>query len=237
MSKKVIFCFTFAGGTASFYDKLNILADENIELVKLDYPGHGTRHREKLCSNFDEVSEILYSIIKEHVISHEEISYALLGYSMGSIAVFSMIQHIKEKSEIKEPVCVFIAAHEPLTNIDFLGIPAEQMDEAVKQRTIEFGAVPVELIENKVFWRMYLPVYKADYLMIARYNFSECKFRTKVPTTIFFSEDDTRYEDMKLWKNYYIGDCQFIEYSGPHFFINEHYEEIAEVIKERMENL
>ena len=38
-----LLCFPFAGGTASFFDMIEKDL-EGIDLVKLEYAGHGTRH-------------------------------------------------------------------------------------------------------------------------------------------------------------------------------------------------
>ena len=235
MSKLTIFCFTYAGGTSDFFKVIEGALEPEIELVKLEYPGHGKRGKERLCETFEEVSEDLYPIIRDYLHDHDATEYALMGYSMGSIASFAMLQKIEEKNELPSPKHVFMAAHEPLTKREMLDIPSDNIDEYVKKRTIEFGTVDEKLINNQVFWRMYLPLYKADYLMIARFRFEEQKYATMVPATVFYSEDDTKYKDMLLWKNYYIGNIEFERYKGFHFFINDHYDEMASVIKKRLE--
>ncbi len=235
MSKLTIFCFTYAGGTSDFFKVIEGALEPEIELVKLEYPGHGKRGKEKLCETFEEVSEDLYPIIRDYLLGHDVTEYALMGYSMGSITAFAMLQKIEEKNELPSPKHVFMAAHEPLTRIGMLDIPPDEIDEYVKKRTIEFGAVNEDLITNRVFWRMYLPLYKADYLMIARFKFEEQEYKSLVPATVFYSEEDTKYTDMVLWKNYYIGDVEIKRYDGPHFFINDNYEDMAKVIKHRLE--
>ena len=59
-------------------------------------------------------------------------------------------------------------------------------------------------------------------------------FKTNVPLVVFYSETDTRLEDMKLWEKCFIGDCEYHCYKGNHFFIKEHHEEMAEIIKRKM---
>ena len=159
--------------------------------------------------------------------------YALMGYSMGSLVAFAMLQRIVAMGEFMKPRHIFLAAHEPMTKSNILDIPAGEMDDFIRERTIAFRAVPKKLIDNKSFWRMYLPIYKADYLMIARYRFEDISFVTDVPCTVFYSEEDTKYEDMKDWTKYFYLDCKFVEYNGPHFFINEYYKEMAQVMMER----
>ncbi len=110
-----------------------------------------------------------------------------------------------------------------------------EIDNWVKERTIQFGAVPKTLIDNAPFWRMYLPLYKADYLMISQYKFEDLDICTSVPATVFYSETDTPLDEMRDWDRYFVGDIDFIQYEGDHFFINDYHKEIADNIKDRLE--
>ena len=231
----VIFCFTYAGGTAKFFEVIEDALKPEVKLVKLEYSGHGSRAKEKLCEDFIEVSDDLYPVIRDYIKEYNISGYALMGYSMGSIVAFVMLQKIKTMDEIPLPKHVFLAAHEPMTRIIMSDIPEEEIDEYVKKRTIEFDAVGQDLIDNRVFWRMYLPLYKADYFMIARYNFEDMAFSTSIPATVFYSEEDTAYSDMVLWKKYFTEDVEYDCYEGPHFFINDHFEDMAKTIKRRLE--
>ena len=237
MSKnRILFCFTYAGGTSAFYNQLEEELAEEVEVVKLEYAGHGDRHREKLATSFEEVARDLYGTIQKILEERDvETTYALMGYSMGSIAVVEMLRQIASVHGMKMPTHIFLAAHEPINKIDFSGVPEEEIDEYVKKRTVQFGGIPETLLNNRSFWRVYLPIYKADYMMIGAYDFDSLDYRTDIPATVFYSETDTRFDDMKQWKEYFTGKCEFIEYDGNHFFINEHCREMASVIISRLE--
>ena len=226
-----LFCFTFAGGTAAFFSQLEEACVSTIEFIKLEYPGHGSRHKEKICDTFQELSHDLYAQIREKYSGDE---YALMGYSMGSIAVLETLQHMINMEELPSPKHVFLAAHEPRAMVVLEKYSPEELDDYVKKRTVRFGGVPEQLINNKSFWRMYLPLYKADYLMISKYDFEKMDFTTDIPATVFYSETDTPRSEMEHWKKYFTGSCEFVEYTGTHFFINEYYREMAVLIKERL---
>ena len=226
-----LFCFTFAGGTAAFFNQLEEACVPQIEFIKLEYPGHGLRHKEKLCNTFQELSRDLYAQIQG---KYSGDKYALMGYSMGSIAVLETLRYLIGKGELPWPKYIFLAAHEPKVVVDLDKYSSEEINDYVKNRTILFGGVPDQLLDNKSFWRMYLPLYKADYLMISRYNFKNLEFTSDIPATIFYSETDTPRTGMEQWKKYFIGSCELIEYSGTHFFINEHCEEMAALIKHKL---
>ena len=230
MNKPQIFCFTYAGGNAAFFN--DIEKDlPSYELVKLEYSGHGTRHKEPLYQKFDELADDLYDRIKNEYNGFE---YALFGYSMGTISLVEVLKRIVDKHEMPLPGNVFIAAHEPMTKVEFAGNTQEEQNEWVKQRTIRFGTVPEKLINNKSFWRMYLPLYRADYSMIGKYRFEDLVLKSDIPAVVFYSETDTRYEDMRLWKNIFVGDVEFYQYEGTHFFIQIHHSDMAAIIQQRM---
>lgn len=234
--RKILFCFTFAGGTAAFYDELERCLVPDICLVKLEYPGHGARHKEPLYENFYELSNDLYGQIKEimtHKQAHTE--YSLMGYSMGSIAVAEVLRKILYMGEMVQPKHIFLAAHEPVTKDELLGLCAQKADQYVKERTISFGGIPERLVHNHSFWRVYLPVYRADYTMIAKYRFEQLDLKTTIPVTVYYSETDTKFADMEKWIQFFVGKCDFVQYEGGHFFIKEHYKEMADIIIRELE--
>ena len=230
MNKPQIFCFTYAGGTAAFFDLIEKDL-QKFELVKIEYAGHGTRYKESFYQNFKELAEDMFCQFKERYLGG---NYALFGYSMGTITVIELLKRILDDHEMTKPLHVFLAAHEPHTKTELIGFRDKESDEWVKERTIKFGGVPEKLINNKSFWRMYLPLYRADYTLIGKYRFEDLDLRTAIPATIFYSESDTPRKEMNLWRKHFIGDCEYHAFQGNHFFIWEDHQEMARIIDLRM---
>ena len=231
-NKTQLFCFTYAGGTASFFDNVENCLRDYMEVVKLEYSGHGKRFNEPKYKNFDELADDMYNIICK---CYNNGNYALFGYSMGTISVIEVLKRIIREKTIPLPNNIFIAAHAPYTKGGIKGFSEEEIDRFVKERTIQFGGIPEQLINNNSFWRMYMPLYKADYSIIAKYKFEDLLLESTIPTTLFYSETDTPLEKMKLWKKYFTGKCDFYRYEGKHFFIKDYYNEISKIIKEKIE--
>ena len=230
MSKKQLFCFTFAGGSASFYDEIEDDLPE-LELIKVEYPGHGSRYKDPFAEDFDELADDSYRQIKE---KYNGQTYGLIGYSMGTIAVVEVLKRILEDSEMTDPSHIFLAAHEPHTKTELAGFTEDKLDEWIREHTLQFGGIPDKLAQNKTFWRMYLPIYRADYTLIQNYQFEEINLKTSIPASIFYSDLDTPRCKMEKWKKYFTGSCDFHCYEGNHFFIQEHHQEIAIVIWSKM---
>ena len=231
MSKPQIFCYTFAGGTASFFDPIEKDLPA-LELVKPDYAGHGIRRKEPFYRDYSELADDLHSRFRAEYSGGK---YALFGYSMGAITAAEILKRILADPEFPIPVHIYLAAHEPHTKAELAGYAPEEADERVKERTIRFGGVPEKLLENKSFWRTYLPLYKADYSLIGKYRFEDLHFQTEIPATVFYSETDTPRADLEAWRRYFIGKCEFSEFPGNHFFIQEKHQEMARIIAAGME--
>ena len=210
-----LFCFTFAGGTAAFYDQLDPYFDNTIDIIKLEYAGHGIRYREGFYEDFTELAEDMYRCIKELI--HMNTPYALIGYSMGSISLVEVLKLIITRKELPLPEHVFLAAYSPKTKRELVGCQTEDSDGFVKKLMISFGGIPEKLIENNSFWRMYLPFYRNDYSIVRKYKFEDLFLNTMVPATVFYSETDTSLDDMKKWGRYFIGNTQYVCYEGKHF--------------------
>ena len=227
-----LFCFPCAGGTADFFNQLDPWFSPAIELVKLEYAGDGTRHREPLYQDFAQLAEDLYAEVKSRYRSGGD--YALFGYSMGSVAAAEVLHQILRKGELPPPKRVFLAAHGPSVKRELLRFQGNEADEWVKERTIFLGGVPEKLRDNRTFWRVYLPLYRADYTLITNYEFDRLIMACEVPLTGLYGAGDLSPEEMQAWSRYFQGECEFVEFPGNHFFITEHGREMAERMESRL---
>ena len=225
-SKLQLFCFTYAGGTKEFFNVIEPDLD-GIDVIALEYAGHGERHKEEYYQDFNELADDMFRKVKDRLCDE----YALFGYSMGSIALVEVLKRII-KCGLQQPSNIFLAAHEPHTKSELLGYTSDELDEWVKQRTIQFGAVPEKLINNRPFWRLYLPLYRADYTIIGKYDFEKLDIKSRISATIFYSETDTPLSGMKMWTRYFP--CKFYQFQGTHFFIQKYHKEMGRIIKDKM---
>lgn len=229
-NKPQLFCFTHAGGTAEFFDPIKHETSK-ICVEALEYAGHGKRHQEGYYHTFNELTDDMLRLIHER---YNGGGYALFGYSMGSISLVEVMRHIIREGDMPLPLHVFLAAHEPRVGRDLSGFTGQEDDDWVKECTVRFGGIPKELQNNAAFWRVYLPVYRADYSLIGTYNFCKLNFSCRIPTTVFYSETDTPIEEMNRWKTYFAGACDFFRYEGNHFFMKEHYKDITRIIEDKV---
>lgn len=223
-----LFCFPCAGGTADFFHQLDPWLGPSVELTGLEYAGHGPRRKEPLYQDFNQLAEDLYAAVKRLYRPGED--YALFGYSMGSVAAAETLARILQAGEVPLPKRVFLAAHGPAVKRELLRFQGDEADEWVKERTLSLGGVPDVLRNNRTFWRVYLPLYRADYTLITNYDFDKLTLASEIPLTGLYGNQDLTLEEMRAWKRYFQGECEFVEFEGNHFFITEYRKEVAEKI-------
>lgn len=226
MSNPQLFCFPYAGGNAEFF---SVIGQDlpDVQLVAAEYAGHGSRRKEALMDDFGVLADDVFRTVQQ---TYSGGTYGLFGYSMGTITLVEVLVRILQ-SGMTPPACVFLAAHEPQTCTLHLENGRRPFDEIVKERMIAYGGIPAQLLNNKSFWRMYMPLYRADYTMITNYRFEELRLCCRIPAAVFYSETDTPFPAVAQWKNYFTGPCDFFAYTGTHFFIQEHHEQMAKIIR------
>lgn len=227
-----LFCLPHAGGNAAFFDNLrNELQPGNVKVCALDYPGHGTRRKEE-CA--DSIENLAKDMIAKIVSEFDGEEYAIFGYSMGCVVAAEVLRRIIKAQNILEPSHMILAAHAPKTLNQLRGINEGTVDDLLKQRTIAFGAVPESLINNSTFWRTYMPYFRSDYEMLSKFDFDLFDLQTRIPATILYSEEDTPFNEIVLWNNYFKGENKYVPYNGNHFFLKNNIAEIANLISNRL---
>lgn len=104
MSKKlVLYTIPFAGGSSLSYLGWNKYLNSDIELVNLDYSGHGKRIGEVLISNFDDVVWDILTQIKDSLNNRKFLIY---GHSMGGMVAYYISRILQEKFQTIPELCL-----------------------------------------------------------------------------------------------------------------------------------
>ena len=226
--KMQLFILPYAGGSIASFKKLTDLVDDTIETISVEYTGRGKRIKEPLLDSIGDMLNDAISYCKER--RNPEIPYAIMGYSMGSILAYEML--IKDVFG-EEPSHLFIAAEvspkQRSQELEKLGSPTE---EQILARAKSLGGMDERLLSNKRFADIYIKPMVSDYRNFFGYRFANYKERVKVDTTYFYCEKDTSREDVEKWGELIEGKFDFHEYGENHFFINQYYKEMAQVINE-----
>lgn len=236
MSEKTkIFCISYAGGASTIYNKWRPIMIENIEVIPVELAGRGVRHNEKFYNNIEEAVLDIYSIIKKE--SNFD-NIAIFGHSMGAMLAYLVAKKIKNEINI-EPKALFLSGNSPL--IKNYAYISNLPDDLFLNKVIEFGGITQEMIEIKELMDMVLPVLRADFKMIEEYKKENVEYPKEVfsvPIIAFTGKKDkgVTSDDMNEWRKYTKGKFELYQFEGNHFFINEYYQEIIDIICSQLNN-
>lgn len=224
-----LICLPYAGGSAQILkNRLHKYLKDEIEVVLVEPPGHGSCFGEKLITNFDELIKLLMLKVVPEIEEKED--YALLGYSMGSRLVYALYYEII-RMKLKKPAVMFFCSAIPPK------IPYERKNldrEFIILEMKRLGGTEEEVLSNKQLMNIFVPIMRADMQVLYSYVYRNPKEKIKVPVVVLFGRfDDDVIGSIYSWNDYVEGKCEFYGYADGHFFINKYYREIAEVINKK----
>lgn len=221
-----LYILPYAGGSVAAFKRLTDLLDEKIEVITVEYAGRGTRIKEPLAENICEMYEDVVDYCKKRRIVEKP--FAILGYSMGSILAYEMIARKSIPGQLKH---FFVAAEvSPRYRSDALQRIRTVSDEIILKRVKKLGGMDESLINDKRFIDIYLRPMISDCRNFFGYRYADNKEVIQTNTSVFYCQQDTPLSEVKKWSELINGTFDYYELGHNHFFINDHYKEMASII-------
>jgi surfactin synthase thioesterase subunit len=226
-----IICLPFAGGSKYSYRKLEENLPPYLSFTTVEYPGHGARSSEELCT---QISELALDAIAQKLDKIKNGNYAIYGHSMGGIVGYEMIRNILRLG-LRPPLHFFVTGttgpssptrserkwHE-LSKSDFM------------EKLKELDGCPEEIFIDQDLFDYFEPILRADFLAIANYTYSQ-SIPFDVPISVITgSYEIMEDEHIRLWQMESIHKVNFSKLPGKHFFINH---EPISVVKQIVRDL
>ncbi|OAT84675.1 hypothetical protein A6P54_02675 [Bacillus sp. MKU004] len=223
-----LFCFPYAGGSASVYHKWKRLINQNIEIIPIEFNGRGKKISLTHCESFEDLVRESFNEVKSHLSDGEK--YALFGHSMGGILVYELANKIFN-SDLHNPSKIFISGANPpilkrKTKISHLD------DDTFLQKVIEIGGTPEEIASNLELREIFLPILKADFSLMENYQPKRYKHIGKAVVVLYGLYDQiTTGETIEYWGEMFDHPIKIYGLNGGHFFIKEDELEVIGIIE------
>lgn len=219
-----LFLLPYAGGRADAFAPLIACLDHFIEPIAVEYPGRGKRAGDPLPSGHEEFFQDVTEYVRRR--RNAELPYALFGYSMGAAFAYEMVSR-----EIldRPPAHLFFGARACIADEPI----RELTDEEVLIHVKQLGGFDPKLMSNPRLFRVFTHPLLDDFHIAAQYRFAEGK-HPDCGSTVLYSEEDTPFPAVKGWSQLTAGKTDFFAFSGSHFFMREHSQQIARIISEKL---
>ncbi|MDO4321563.1 MAG: thioesterase domain-containing protein [Lachnospiraceae bacterium] len=219
-----LFLLPFAGGNATSFQKMTEHLDSFIQTVTVEYSGRGSRLNEGDITDYGIFRNDVVEYIKSH--RKKDKPYAIFGYSMGAALAYE----IASQNLLGEaPVHLFYGARACIADESLPKLSDEEFIEHAKT----MGGFDERVTRNKRLFRLFIHPLKDDYNIAKQFRFEKGELPF-CDCTVLYSEKDTPFDTVRKWKRLTTGKTEFFEFGNNHFFVLEHYEEIAKIINQTL---
>jgi surfactin synthase thioesterase subunit len=231
MKKINIICLPFAGGNKYSYRPYSVSSTASLNFVTLEYPGRGSRIKEDLKFNLDDLVDDLYT---QCIALVKEGEYALYGHSMGGLISYLLAKKILANN-LNVPKHLFVTGTVgPSASVRLEKKRSLLGKEAFLQEIKDFGGMPEEILKNDELLDFFEPILRADFTVSESYRHTATPLLNIPITVITGSEEDMEIDEIKTWQKETSEPIDFKVLSGGHFFIYGHVETILQIISNKL---
>lgn len=227
-----LFCLPYAGGSGIIYRKWKKVVRGNIEVRPIELKGRGSRYIEGFYNDLHEAVEDIYFQIKDEI---NDGDFGIFGHSMGSILAYELYYKILKEGKPKARHIFFSAHRAPGFNKEdkMHTLP----DEEFMEKVIGLGGTPKEVIENKELLEFVQPILRNDFRILEEYTYKEKEELIESEVSVLIGEkDEITLEEAKEWNKLAAKEICIYTFEGDHFFINNEYKKIIDIIESKIKS-
>ncbi|PWQ99262.1 thioesterase II family protein [Leucothrix arctica] len=224
-----IFAFPFSGAGPVVYQRwAKQLEQQGIELLGVQLPGRESRYKEKLIIDLKDLIQELATEIQ--LLPDKECVF--FGHSLGALIAFELCRELRRRGAPTPKHLVLSAFRSPsmpnpnaeLHNLD---------DKTLIQRMREYGGTPEAILSNPEFMAIFIPVLRADFKLFETYQYTQ-EPPLNCPITMLCGQDDriVKPEYIVGWKDQSTLPVKTILFSGGHFFLEPHKQDVLRLLKD-----
>lgn len=216
--KMNLFCLPPAGSSASLYATWGKLTTDNITLIPVEYPGHGSLVRHPLITDPVELTQH----IVEKIQSHGDQPFILFGHSVGAAMAWRVEQAIRN-TNLHEQLQMLVISGRPELEFSSKMSPKRFLSrEGLVSALRRYNAVPEELLANDDAMDFFLSILRSDFHLNDN-MLNDSISQTDIPLLTFYGEDDPDIPEqaqMQAWQKHSSHWLGCYPLAGDHFFFH-----------------
>ncbi len=221
-----LFCFHYAGGSASTFRGWVEDLDDFVELIAIQLPGRENRYGEMLINNINQIIDNL----SLHFNQYLNKPFVFLGHSLGALIAFELVRSLRRKGKPQPKQLIVSATRAP--QVKFNKHIIHKLDDAnFSKELMKYNGMPRVIIENKELFSLLMPIVRADFCVSETYQYLHER-PLSCPITAFGGLNDNTFsqEDLVRWKDQTVSSFNDHYFQGDHFFIKSSYNEVINIV-------
>lgn len=228
-----LFCFPYAGGSASIFAAWPNQLPTHIEVCPVQLPGRETRIKEAPYKRLTMLVEALARELSPFL----DKPFAFFGHSMGALISFELTRHLRRTGG-PQPGHLFVSAarapHTPDTEPPIHHLPEKEFIEALKA----YNGTPEPVLQHEELMEIILPYLRADFEICETHTY-QAEEPLPMPFTVLGGWEDKKIEANQLgaWRDLTSSTCTIKMFSGDHFFLLKYRQQILETISSQLSSI
>ncbi len=222
-----LFIFPHAGGSAQYYIPFAKTFTSDVKRVAVQYPGKGGSHDLASFRSIPDLAERVFGLLP----AKSDGPVAFFGHSMGALVSFEVARRFEAADRPISALFVSASAAPGLLGTEYI----PESDRGLLEVVGEMTGVNPEFLENEEFAARILPTLRG-YKAIMNY---ECPSDAAVscPIAAYLADDDAiaAPEKVQPWADRTTGEFSMREFSGHHFYVNDHLAELVADIEDKLQ--
>lgn len=191
-------------------------------------PGRESRLDEAPLRDIAELVEPLCSALEPFL----ERPYALFGHSMGALVAYEVARRLSGSAGMG-PSCLLVSGRRapgmPAKHRNISGLP----DDKFLDEVWRLNGIPVEIRDEPELLGMILPVLRADYELVERYQpLPGGRLECPVVAYLGASDPEVDYAEVLEWRQMTTGRFSMRVFRGDHFYLKGGRADVLNAIRE-----
>jgi len=239
-----LYVFAHAGGSARTFAPWARLLAPDIEVIGVEFPGHGSRMLEAPLSDVHEMAAVFVHELQVRELQVRELQvreglavdaaqpWALYGHSLGASIAYEAAR-LLASHPIHAPGHLLLGAmrapHLPRTMPSIAHLPDDDFLRAVQE---SYGGVPEAVLAEPELLEIVLPALRADFIAYETYTPASLA-PLSCPMTVFAGMSDPIIDEAEVaaWSHHTSGPFQMHALPGDHFFLGPCREQVLGILR------
>lgn len=222
-----LFCLPYAGGGASIFRNWPAKLSAHLEVCPISLPGREARFRDRpftlMPDLVSELAEALRPVL--------DLPFAFFGHSMGALIAFELARRIRRTAGSMPAGLLVSGCRPPRSEFLDPGVYALPDGEFLDRLSRRYRAIPNAVRANAELLELVLPTLRADFELLARYEYRDDEALTCPILALGGDRDDTvSPEDLRGWAEYTRGPFNCRTVPGDHFFLKSAESELLAIV-------
>jgi medium-chain acyl-[acyl-carrier-protein] hydrolase len=221
-----VFCFPYAGGSASIYRGWHAGLPSSAELLAVELPGRGAHFAATPIPSLTRLAARLADAIAPLM----DAPAVFFGHSNGALMSYALTLELSRRG-LPSPQRILLSAKRP-PHLDCRApvhaLPTPQFVERL--RTL--NGTPPEILSNPDLLELFLPALRADFAISETYRHEPCA-PLACRAALIGSEDDAdvSLSQLREWDRYFVDELPLHVIEGDHFFVHSARDAVLRILR------